>query len=245
MAFKHLFGPVDSRRLGRSLGVNCLTGKTCDLDCIYCECGPTTTLTTERKPWVPAAALITELDAYLANNPLLDYVTFGGSGEPTLNSDLGTIIAYVKQRYPNYPAALLTNATLFFLPAVRRECLPFDLVCPSLDAVSDAVFAKINRHHRELANREIIEGLAAFSREFSGKIWLEIFVVPGVNDTPQELALFKETIPRLRVDRIQINSLDRPAAYEGVRVPTKPELEKIADGFRPIGIPVEIISRAR
>jgi wyosine [tRNA(Phe)-imidazoG37] synthetase (radical SAM superfamily) len=240
----HLFGPVNSRRLGRSLGVNCLTGKTCDLDCVYCECGVTIDLTIDRQPYVPGAVLIAELDEYLAGKPPLDYVTFGGSGEPTLNSDLGAVVAHLKERFPQYKTALLTNATLFMHLEVRRACLPFDLVCPSLDAVSDEVFDKVNRHHRGLENRSVIEGLVAFSKEYAGAVWLEVFIVPGLNDTPRELALFRETIPRIRAERVQINSLDRPAACDWVRVPSRADLLKIAEQLSPVGIPVEIISRA-
>lgn len=243
MAAKHLFGPVDSRRLGRSLGVNCTLYKTCDLDCVYCECGVTTSLSIDRAPYIRAEELIDELDDYLDKAPKLDYITFAGSGEPTLNSDLGAVAGHLKKKFPQYKLALLTNATLFCLPEVRRDCLVFDLVCPSLDAISDAVFMQVNRHHPGLDNRKIIDGLIAFSHEFSGELWVEIFIVPGVNDTEDELALFRDTIPKIRAGRIQLNSLDRPAAHGGVKVPSFEDLQKIVAKLASAGIPVEIISR--
>jgi wyosine [tRNA(Phe)-imidazoG37] synthetase (radical SAM superfamily) len=245
MKYKHLFGPVNSRRLGASLGVNLIPHKTCDLDCVYCECGVTTNLTIDRKAYIPATELIHELDGYLSENPSLDYVTFCGHGEPTLNSDLSAILLHVKTKYPQYKTALLTNATLFYLPEVRKECLGFDVICPSLDAISSTAFAKVNRNHQGLNVRKMIRGLIDFSHEFKGKLWLEIFIVPGVNDSPSEIALFKETIPKIRVDRIQINSLDRKAPCDWVQIPSLEELQRIAAIFSQLGIPVDIVSRAK
>jgi wyosine [tRNA(Phe)-imidazoG37] synthetase (radical SAM superfamily) len=241
MNYTYLFGPVQSRRLGVSLGIDMVQSKQCSLDCVYCECGKTTELTLERKEYVPAEAVIAELTRYLAPAPKLDYITFGGSGEPTLNSAIGRVLRFLKTTFPGYQCALLTNGTLFHLPGVCEELLPFDIVLPSLDAVSDDVFFKINRPHPGLDNRRIIEGLVDFRKRFTGTIWLEIFIIPGVNDTPAEIALFREACMRINPDRVQLNSLDRPGTCSWVEPAPKESLERIAEALKPL--PVEIISR--
>jgi len=240
-SFLHLFGPVRSRRLGLSLGVDMVPFKTCTLDCVYCECGATTSLTVGRMPYVASADILDELNRYMQANQRPDYITFGGSGEPTLNSDLGRTVRAVKRRHPSCKTALLTNGTLFTDPAVRAECLVFDLALPSLDAVSPGVFAKVNRCHASLDNARIIDGLAAFVREFTGPVWLEVFIVPGVNDTEEELRRFKDAITRIAPARVQLNSLDRPPADPGVREAPPGLLDRIAAVLRPL--PVEIIPR--
>jgi wyosine [tRNA(Phe)-imidazoG37] synthetase (radical SAM superfamily) len=241
MKYKHLFGPVSSRRLGTSLGVDCVTAKTCDLDCIYCECGATTNLTIERKEYVPAQDIIAELAAYLASHPRLDYITFGGSGEPTLNSGIGTVIRYLKKEHPEYKTALLTNGTLFHLPEVRSEVMLFDYVLPSLDAVSPKSFAAVNRNHRELDVAVMIDGLIQFAGQYTGTIWVEVFIVPGINDTQEELARFKDVLVRMKPARVQLNSLDRPGTCSNVPQASSDRLQEIAHYFLPL--PVEIIAR--
>ena len=153
----YLFGPVPSRRLGISLGLDLVPHKTCSLNCIYCESGKTTNLTIERKEYIPTAVLISELTTFLKTKPKLDYITFSGAGEPTLHSDIGTIVTFIKKNYPDYQLALITNGTLFYLSKLRREVKPVDLILPSLDAVSEKTFKRINRSHRELAIKKIIK----------------------------------------------------------------------------------------
>jgi wyosine [tRNA(Phe)-imidazoG37] synthetase (radical SAM superfamily) len=213
----------------------------CSLDCVYCECGKTSNRTLERKEYVAADAIIKELIDFLAQLPAIDFVTFGGSGEPTLNSELGRIVRFLKREFPRYRCALLTNGTLLYLPEVREEILPFDMVLPNLDAVSQSVFDAINRPSPGLDNEQIIEGLIALRREYHGTIWLEIFIVPGVNDTQAELSLLKAAAARIRPDRVQLNSLDRPGACDWVKPATAEHLESLAHFFAPL--PVEIISR--
>ncbi len=241
MNYKHLFGPVQSRRLGISLGIDLVGAKICSLDCVYCECGSTATLTLERQEYVRADAIIGELKDYLKSRPKLDFITFGGSGEPTLNTGFGRVVRFIKESYPEYPCALLTNGTLFYLPDVRRDALPFDLVLPNLDAVSNTAFARLNRPDMELDNGRIIEGLVAFRKEFKGPIWLEVFIVPGINDNDAELKLLKEAALKINPDRVQLNSLDRPGACDWVAPATGDHLRAIARSFAPL--PVEIISR--
>ena len=228
MAYRYLFGPVPSRRLGISLGIDLVPHKTCSFNCIYCECGQTTDLTCERREYVPTNEVIAELDDFLATAPDLDYVTFAGSGEPTLHSGIGEIISFIKDRYPRYRVAVLTNSALFTDPDVRAALMRADLVVPSLDAVSEEVFVKINRPSPGITARQVLEGLLDFAREYTGEVWLEIFIVPGVNDTDKELRLLKDAVTAINPDRVQVNTLDRPGAEDWVR-PASPEaIERIA-----------------
>lgn len=238
---KYLFGPVNSRRLGISLGVDLVPYKTCSLNCVYCECGDTTDLASAPAEYVPTDGVIAELDAYLASSPRLDVITFSGSGEPTLHSGIGRIIGHIKDRYPHYRVAVLTNGTMLRDPAVRRSILRADIVAPSLDAVSRSAFERICRPGAGITPQDVIRGLIEFRKEFRGTLSLEIFIVPGVNDTPDELALLREACVMIAPDRVQINSLDRPGAAGWVRPLGRAELDSIAEYFRPL--PVEVIGK--
>jgi|WetSurMetagenome_2_1015567.scaffolds.fasta_scaffold00027_30 wyosine [tRNA(Phe)-imidazoG37] synthetase (radical SAM superfamily) len=242
MAYSYLFGPVPSRRLGLSLGVDVVPAKVCNLNCVYCECGKTTTLTVERREWAPASSIIAELADFLKGAPFLDVVTVTGSGEPTLNTGIEAIISFLKTSFPAVRTALLTNGTLFHLEDVRRTAAMFDCVLPSLDAVSDGVFSKVNRPARGLDNGRIIDGLVRFAHEYRGTLWLEVFIVPGVNDTPGELSLLRDAVLAIAPGRVQLNTLDRPGASSSVRPASDRRLLEIAEYFRPA--PVEIISRS-
>lgn len=241
MKYAHLFGPVHSRRLGISLGVDMMPLKTCTLDCVYCECGKTTRLTVDRKEYIPADEIIAELSDYLHQNPKLDYITFGGSGEPTLNTALGRCISFVKRQFPQYKTALLTNGTLFSIPEVRADVMSTDLILPSVDAISDEAFFKVNKPHPSLDNRCILEGLKSLSLEYRGTLWVEVFIITGLNDNPEELSSFKKYLLEINPTRVQLNSLDRPGAYEWVKAAPAETLKKIAEFLSPL--PVEIISR--
>lgn len=241
MSYKYLFGPVPSRRLGISLGIDLVPHKVCSLNCIYCEVGRTTKLTSQRQEYVPINDVISEIRDYLSKNPKLDYVTFSGAGEPLLNSGIGKLISVIKDDFPQYKIALLTNGTLFSDPEVRKEVLPVDLILPSLDAVSEKNFRKINRPAPDLLIEDVISGLIQLRKEFSGKIWLEIFLIPGLNDTPSELKLFKDSLMKIKPDRIQLNSLDRPGTESWVERMSQKKLQEIVELFHPL--PVEIIAK--
>ncbi len=227
--YKYLFGPVPSRRLGMSLGVDLVPHKVCSLNCIYCECGRTTNLTIERKEYVSYDDVTKELDHYFNNNPAPDYITFSGSGEPTLNIRIGDVLQFIKQKKPDVPVAVLTNGTLFYQKKVRTELLNADLVLPSLDAATDLIFRKINRPFHKLNIQEYIQGLQDFRNEYKGRIWLEVLIIPGYNDSKTELKLLKEAFEKIRPDSIQLNTLDRPGAVSDIRAATKIELQQIAD----------------
>jgi len=227
MKYKYLFGPVPSRRLGISLGVDLVPLKTCTLNCIYCECGRTTHLTLERKEYVPFTTVKEELTFYFADNPKPDYITFSGSGEPTLNSRIGDVLRFIENQIPDISVALLTNGTLFPEKQVREDVKDASVVIPSLDAATEKIFKKINRPSPHLQVDTIIDGLVRFRKEYSGKIWLEVFIVPGMNDTKQELTALKQAIEKIEPDQVQLNTLDRPGPVSTLRAATWKELEQV------------------
>ncbi len=227
MEFKHLFGPVPSRRLGVSLGIDLVPYKTCSFDCVYCECGKTTNKTIKRIEYVPTHEIINELKTYLDKNPELDYVTFSGAGEPTLHNGIKQIIDFLEQNY-QYKVAVLTNASLFYDKKVRMEIKNADLVKPKLDAGSDEIFKKINRPHENLNLNKIINGLIEFRKEYYGKIYLEIFIIPNLNDTTTELEKIKDIVKKINPDKIQLNTLDRPGTEKWVIPAEKKKLDEIA-----------------
>ncbi len=239
--YKHLFGPVPSRRLGLSLGVDLIPFKTCTLDCVYCECGKTTDLTLERKNYIPTKEICTELMSFIKERPELDYITFSGSGEPTLAKNIGEIIQYIKKTYPQYKLALLTNGTLLYLPDVRHEIKHCDLIKISLDAADLAGFQAVNRPHPQLNLSKILDGITAFSQLYEGSLWLELFIVPELNDQPETILQIKKVLEKIKFEKIQINSLDRPGTETWVKTENKENLEKIVELLKPL--PAEIIAK--
>ena len=214
---KHLFGPVLSRRLGLSLGVDLLPSqKVCSMDCIYCECGKTDRrfLTFERREWVSTEEVKKELRELLTSPDFeVDYITFSGNGEPTLHTNFGEIARFIKELRPDLKLALLTNASTLHLGEVLKDLEPFDLVSPSLDAVSEKVFKKVNHPAKGLTVRKILEGLEKLKETFKGEIWIETLFVKGINDTPEEVDKIGERIHKLKPDRWQLNTVVRPPAY--------------------------------
>ena len=229
MEYRYIFGPVPSRRLGISLGIDLIPQKTCSYNCIYCESGKTTNLTVERKEYVPLDDVIAELDAVLRTHPKLDFVTYAGSGEPTLHSGISEVTRFVKENYPEYKTALLTNGSLFYDENVRRDCLDIDVVIPSLDCAGETAFKKVDRPHRSLSVATVNDGIAKFASEYAGQLWLEIFVVPGINDTDEEIARINTEIAKIRPDKIQLNTLDRPGVVDWIRPADDRAMQAFAD----------------
>ena len=243
--YKHLFGPVPSRRLGMSLGVDLVPKKVCSLNCVYCEVGKTTELTLERKEYINYDEIVVELASYFQNNPDPDYITFSGYGEPTLNIRIGDIISFIKQHKPNIPIAVLTNGTLLYDKNVRESLKKADVVLPSLDAATEGVFRKINRPQKKLILEKYVKGLITFCNEFKGEVWLEIFILPGYNDSLSELIALKETILRINPDTIQLNTLDRPGVVKNLRSATKEELQQIVDFWKLNNVEIIAASKER
>lgn len=218
MTYAYVFGPVASSRLGRSLGLDLLGRRICSMDCLYCEVGSTDTLTTERAPWVPADVLLGELAQWAAEHPERpDHLTLGGSGEPCLNSDLATIIAGCRRIMPGVPVAVLTNATLLDRADVRADLASADVVLPSLDSLVESEFRRINRTCGGITAHAVAGGILDFARDFSGRIWLEVLLLQGVNDTPENLALLTDFVRELAPDRVDVTTLSRPGTWPGAR----------------------------
>lgn len=222
---KYIFGPVFSRRLGLSLGVDLVPYKVCSMDCLYCEVGRTTEKTLKRAEYVPFDALKSELEKFLSYKPDIDYITFSGYGEPTLFSRLGEIVRYVKKNYP-YKLALLTNSSLLHRDDVLEEIDRIDVVLPSLDAVTQEVFEKINRPVPSLTTEMVVRGIEKLIKMGTSKVWIETLFVKGINDTEEEVKRIGEVIHRLKPDRWQLNTVVRPPAYN-VRGLSFKELEEI------------------
>ena len=225
---EHIFGPVLSRRLGFSLGVDLVPFKTCSLDCIYCQAGKTTHKTIERKSYVSLESVIPELKDALKQSQKIDYITLSGSGEPTLNLDLGRIITAIK-KITDIPVAVLTNGTLLHLESVRDELMAADLVVPSLDAVSQGIFCEINNPHPDIHVSQMISGLKSLREDFSGDIWLEIMLVKGLNDFPEEIKKLKDVISSIEFEKVQLNTTVRPAADKVIEPVTNEELASIKE----------------
>lgn len=210
----YIFGPVPSRRLGLSLGVDPLASKSCNLNCVYCELGRSFKLTNERKLFVETDFIITELKQFFDKGGITDYVTISGSGEPTLALNLGELITEIK-KITDKPVAVITNGCLLSDPQVRLELMNADVVMPSMDAFTPAVYMKVNRPYGSIKMDKVIEGLKTFASEYKGRIWLEIMVVSGMNDSDNDMLEAKkvlDTIPN--IEKIQINTVVRSRAEE-------------------------------
>lgn len=240
MTENHIFGPVMSRRLGRSLGIDLLPFKTCSYDCVYCECGATTHITTKRAEFFPTEEVISQLDTVLRERPTLDYITFAGSGEPTLSLSIGRIIRHLKTAYPEYKVAVLTNGSLLGNKEVAADLSQADLVIPTLTSTSQETFEKIHRPYPGLLIKTIISDILEFRKEFHGEIWLEIFLIPDLNTSLEELTSLRDVIDKIQPARIQLNTLDRPAAEDWVTAPDPDELENIRKYFAELKIPVDV-----
>jgi wyosine [tRNA(Phe)-imidazoG37] synthetase (radical SAM superfamily) len=214
---KYIYGPVPSRRLGRSLGVSPIPRKTCSYSCVYCQLGRTNRLTATRESFFPKEEIYREIASSLPDAEA-DYVTFCGDGEPTLCKDLGWLIGRCKAEF-DVPVAVITNGSLLSMPEVREDLSEADLVMPSLDAGSQAVFQRINRPHRSLDFDKALGGLIAFRNEYPGLIWLEVMLVAGVNDTPEALHDLKRALDQVKPDQVHLNVPIRPPAEKWVHVP--------------------------
>ena len=229
---RYLFGPVLSRRLGRSLGIDVVPMKTCTYNCIYCQLGRTQRQTLERREYVPTGEVLAELSGFLESGGQADYLTFSGSGEPTLHSKLGEMIAAAK-RMSTIPVAVLTCGALLFDPQVRQDLALADVILPSLDAASPEKFHAINRPHGKLSLPTIIEGLTLLRKQYHGEIWLEIMLVKGLNDGAEEITLLRQAIARIKPDKVHLNTIVRPPAEAQWQPLSPAELEALRARFGP------------
>lgn len=216
----YVYGPVPSRRLGQSLGVDPIPFKTCNYNCAYCQLGRTTPLANKRQDFFPPEEILAEVQAKLeADKPgEIDYITFVGQGEPLLCASLGRLIRGVKA-LTDIPVAVITNGSLLFMPEVQEEVRVAEVVIPTLDAVDEETFCRINRPWPELHIAEIIGGLVAFRRMFEGQLWVEVMLVKGINDTEQALSDIAGALSCIRPDQVHLNVPIRPPAEEWVEPP--------------------------
>lgn len=235
---KYIFGPVPSRRLGNSLGVDLVVPKVCTYDCVYCQLGPTTRQTTERGRFVPAEDVVAEAERALAEGPRPDFVTLSGSGEPTLSLDLGRVIAGVKAR-TDLPVAVLTNGSLLWREDVRQELAEADVVVPSLDAGTQATFERVNRPGG-MELMAVARGIRDFSLGFAGAVWLEVLVVEGVNDTPDEMRALVRLVEGGRFDKVHLNTVARAPSESWARPVGRARREALARELEALA-PVELV----
>ncbi len=226
----YLYGPVPSRRLGLSLGVDIVPLKTCTLSCIYCQVGRTPETTLERREYVPVQAVLDEIRVRLESGLRTDWITFSGSGEPTLHSGIDAIIQGIRA-LTDTPICVITNGTLLWDSRVRSDIHDADAVMPSLDSAIEETFRVVCRPHSDLHVANIIEGLVRFREEYEGKLWLEILLVDGLNDSPEELLALKKAVERIAPDSVQLNTVVRPPAELSAK-PLSPErMREIRDFF--------------
>jgi wyosine [tRNA(Phe)-imidazoG37] synthetase (radical SAM superfamily) len=233
-----VFGPVPSRRLGFSLGVDIIPRKYCNFDCVYCQIGKTTRQGVTRRKFFKTDTIVKEIVNTIQHAETVDFVTFSGSGEPTLNQNLGAMIREVKKNVKT-PVAVITNSSLLSLKEVRNDLINADVVLPSLDAASGEMFKRINRPQTNIGIMEIIDGIKSFQKHYAGSIWLEIMLIKGMNDTKEELQKLSDIVNNLNVDKIHLNTVTRPPSESDVGPLDQREMEQVRESF---GDKCEIIS---
>ena len=218
---KYVFGPVPSRRLGRSLGISPIPQKTCNYSCIYCQLGRTNHMTNKRQEFFPLEDILAEFEQYLKDSDKFDVVSVVGEGEPTLYSRLGELIDGLKAR-TDKPVVVITNGALMGDEGVRADLMHADIVMPSLDSCDEKIWHRVDRPHGHLHYDEAYEGLVQFSHEYKGQLFMEIMLMDGINDDPESLQGFKKALSRIRYDKVYINTPVRPPVESDVSV-SKPE----------------------
>lgn len=236
--YKYLFGPVPSRRLGRSLGVDIIPLKTCTQNCIYCQLGKDAPQTLERTAYVPISEVLDELSRKIQAGLAADAITISGSGEPTLHAGLGDLIDGIR-RLTDIPVAVITNSTLMSREDVRADCAKADIVLPSLDASNAETFQVMNHPHTSLVFEDWVEGLCQFSREFKGQLWLEVFFCEEINTDDTSIDQFRRLIARIAPDKVQVNTSVRPTTHSEAARVSEEKLHAIA---KKLGDHVEVIA---
>ncbi len=225
----YTYGPVPSRRLGRSLGVSVIPPKTCTFSCVYCQLGRTDHLRIKRKSFFDKEAVLAEIKEQ-ASATAVDYITFAGDGEPTLSSDLGWLIRE-SRKLSNVPVAVITNGSLLGREDVRGDLAEADVVLPSLDAGSERVFKAINRPHGTITFDAMVRGIIDFRREYTGQIWLEVMLVAGLNDNDEALGDISRMTEQMKPDRIYLTTPIRPPTESWVKPPPPRVIVKAQEIF--------------
>ena len=230
--YKYLFGPVPSRRFGRSLGVDLLKPKTCSFDCVFCQLGRTTDKTVKREEYVPTREVIAELEDWMAQQMPTYFVTLAGSGEPTLHSRFGEVLD-AAGGHDRFRTAVLTNGSLLSMPEVRADAALADVVKISLSAWDDQSLRRVNRPYPEIVFKEIVEGIREFRGMFGGETWLEVFLVPGINARVEQVRRIQQIVAPLGFDLIQLNTAVRPPAEDTVSAVAPDVMAELAALFEP------------
>ena len=231
----YIYGPVPSRRLGISLGVSPIPKKTCNYSCIYCQLGRTNHMTNTRKMFYDVEDIISEFETILKKDILFDVVTIVGEGEPTLYLGLGELIKEINNR-TSKPVAVITNGALLYNKLVRQELLLADIVLPTLDAYDEESFKKINRPHKTISFAKAIEGLIQFSKEYKGKLWLEMMFIKGYNNDSSSILKYKTLLAKINHDKLYLNTPVRPPAESFVQALTRDEMNEIESKLGGISI---------
>ncbi len=240
---KMVYGPVPSRRLGRSLGVNPIPLKTCNYSCVYCQLGRTTQMTNQRRDFFPPEEIINEIKRVMevkGGRGEIDFVTFIGEGEPTLCKSIGWLIREARE-IADMPIAVDTNGSLLYREDVRNDLSQADVVMPSLDAGTAETFRRINRPYRGIDFEAVVEGMEKFRQEYDGEIWLEVMLIKGINDSEKELEAIKSRLKKIKPNRIYINVPIRPPA-ESWAVPPDKETIALAHAILGDGNVVDIVA---
>lgn len=230
--YKYLFGPVPSRRLGRSLGVDLTPYKTCSLDCVFCQLGRTTKKTVQRQEWVPTDRVLAELTQWFESDGQADYITLSGSGEPTLHSGFGKVLEFIRLK-TTIPAVLLTNGTMLQIPDVREAAAVADVVKVSLSAWDQTSYGWLNRPHEQLQFDQLVKGQKDFRTQFKGQLWMEVFLVAGMNSMPVDVDRIAEHAKEIAPDRIQLNTAVRPPAENFATALPEDRMQSLRHRFRP------------
>ena len=235
--YRHLFGPVPSRRLGLSLGVDLLKEKTCSFDCVFCEVGRTRDLTLDRKEYVSPEVILEELRAWLDGGGKADHITLAGTGEPTLNTGFGKVISGIKE-ITKTPVAILSNGSLFFMEEVRRDAAQADIVKLSLGAWNQESMDRLNRPYDGLKFEDVLDGYGIFRGMFKGELWLEVLIAEGINDHVEHVGCIAELAESFSPDRIHLNTVVRPGTEESAVAASSEKMQILARLFDP---PAEIV----
>ncbi len=227
---KYVFGPVNSKRLGHSLGIDVTPKKICTYDCVYCQIGKNEHTAVKPIETIDVDTIIFEVQKYLHRYKNLDYITFAGSGEPTLYKDIKRLIIELKHA-SEVPVCLITNGSLFYKQEIREQVLHADLIIPSLDAGCAETFEKINKPNAAIEFDKMVEGLIKFSHAYKGRLWLEVFIIEGVNDNEGEMNKIAEIVSKMKIQKLQLLTADRPVAYEGYKAVSFEKLMELGKCF--------------
>ena len=235
------FGPVPSRRLGHSMGINNIPPKNCTYSCIYCQLGRTDEMQLERQEFYPSEKIIEDVNSLIkkarAADEHIDYLTFVPDGEPTLDVNLGNMIKKLKNT--GYKIAVISNSSLIWRQDIRDELAPADWVSLKVDAVTEEIWHKIDRPHGHLKLDKILDGISEFSRNYEGELATETMLIQGVNDSPDELNKIAEFIGKLKSKKSYISIPTRPPAENWVKAASEENINMAYQIFREHSIDVE------